>query len=289
MRIVLTGASGQLGSYLVEELTRAGHLVFPWSRRADGERSGLRLRQVDLTDEGAVASALESSDPEVVIHAAAMAATEDVRNDPDAGWAVNVEGTRRLAAWCDARGRRLVFTSTDLVFDGTGGWYREEDEPRPILAYGWTKAEAEKAVIDAPGGTVARVSLLYGPSISGRGSFFDRAISALRAGREQAFFEDEFRTPLDYRTAARAIAHLAEGPPRGPVHVAGIERVSRYELMRRLAVALGIEPGLVRSNRREDVVQPESRPADVSLDSSRMAALLSDLVRPSIEQSILTA
>ena len=127
MRVVLTGASGQLGSYLISELIRGGHQVFPWSRREEGERSGLRLRPVDLTEEAAIDAALASADPEVVIHAAAMAAAEEVRKDPVAGHAVNVDGTRRLADWCTDHGRRLVFTSTDLVFDGSRSWYREED------------------------------------------------------------------------------------------------------------------------------------------------------------------
>jgi dTDP-4-dehydrorhamnose reductase len=289
MRVVLTGASGQLGSYLVEELIRSGHRVFPWSRNAAGSRCGLDLRPVDLTDEAAVHAALAESDPEVVVHAAAMAASDEVRKDPDRGRAINVDGTRRLASWCRVHERRLVFTSTDLVFDGTRPWYREEDDPRPIMAYGRTKAAAEPAVIDIPGGTVARLSLLYGLSSSGRESFFDRALAALRAGHQQVCFEDEFRTPLDYRTAARVLVRLAECGPGGIVHVAGRERVSRFELMRRVAGVLGIDPTLVRSNRREEVSLAEPRPADVSLKTARLEAILPDLHRPSIEGAIVTA
>jgi dTDP-4-dehydrorhamnose reductase len=261
----------------------------PWGRGTECWRYELELRRVDLTDAPAVLAELEAADPEVILHAGAMAAAEEVRAQPARGWAVNVEGTRVLASWCRDRGRRIVFTSTDLVFDGTRSLYREGDEPKPILAYGRTKAEAERIVLDYPGGVVARLSLLFGASSSGRDSFFDRAVAALRTGTTQVFFKDEYRTPLDFGTAARALVRLAEGDSQGIIHVGGRERVSRFELMRRVAAALGIDPSLVRANRRDDVVFAEPRPADVSLDTSRLAALLPDLPRPSIEEAVLTA
>jgi dTDP-4-dehydrorhamnose reductase len=287
MRILVTGASGQLGSYLAHELLRAGKSeLILWSRGTTGSRSGLEIRPVDLADGSALTSALEEADPDLVIHAAAISTADQVRTAPERGWAVNVEGTRRLAAWCGDRGRRLIFTSTDLVFDGARGWYREDDETGPVLAYGRTKAAAEPLVLQIPGGLVARISLLYGPSRAGRASFFDRALASLRAGAPQVFFEDEFRTPLDYATAARTLIRLAENQAGGMVHVAGRERVSRYELMQRAARALGLDPDLVRANRRQDARLAEPRPADVSLETSRLASLLPDLDRPSIETAL---
>ena len=108
----------------------------------------------------------------------------------------------------------------------------------------------------------------------------------LSAGQPQVFFEDEFRTPLDYATAARALIRLAETEAQGIVHVAGRERVSRYELMLRVAGALGLEASLVRANRKADLTLTEPRPADVSLDTSRLDSLLPDLDRPSIENAL---
>ena len=116
-----------------------------------------------------------------------------------------------------------------------------------MLVYGRTKAAAEPLVLQIPGGLVARISLLYGPSRAGRASFFDRALASLRADQPQVFFEDEFRTPIDYATAARTLIRLAENQAGGMVHVAGRERVSRYELMQRAARALGLDPDLVRA------------------------------------------
>jgi dTDP-4-dehydrorhamnose reductase len=199
---------------------------------------------------------------------------------------VNVVATARLAGWCARAGRKLVYTSTDLVFDGSRGPYREGDPAVPVMEYGRTKLGGEAEARKAPGAVVARLSLMYGPAQGGRVSYFDRTVAALRRGEPQTFFEDEFRTPLDYPTAAETLARLAESQFEGLIHIGGLERLSRYGLARRIASALGFEPDLIRANRQCDVTFPEPRPADVSLDTSRLAVLFPDLRRPSVEQAV---
>jgi dTDP-4-dehydrorhamnose reductase len=282
MRVVLTGASGQLGAYLRSALADAGYDVRAWG----GRTAGAPFRPVDLADPEATARALAEDDPGVIVHAAAVSAADAVCRDPGLAWGVNVGATERLARWCAARGRRLVFTSTDLVFDGSRPWWTESDPAAPVLEYGRTKRAAESAVLAAPRGLAARISLLFGPSRCGRPGFFDRAIAALRAGETRAFFDDEFRTPLHYACAAAILTRLVGAEAAGLIHVGGTERVSRYELMRRAAAALGLDPGLVRANRRAAVALAEPRPADVSLATARLAALLPDIARPPIEPAL---
>jgi dTDP-4-dehydrorhamnose reductase len=281
MRIVVTGASGRLGSEVVDRLAREGrHEVFGWSGTERGEPS---WRPVDLVDEHALAEALEETDPEAVIHAAALGSAEAVRRDPARAHAVNVEATRYLAEWASVRGRRLVFTSTDLVFDGSKSWNREDDLARPILAYGRSKLDAEPHVLRVPRGLVARLSLLFGQTRAGIPDFFGQAIDALGRGESRSFFEDEFRTPMHYRTAADILARLVESDAVGTIHVGGRERLSRFELMCRAAIASRIDPDLVRPGRQADADLPESRPVDASLDTTRLANLFPSLERPSIE------
>jgi dTDP-4-dehydrorhamnose reductase len=286
MRVLLTGASGQLGAYLVDHLVAAGHDLVAWSGTEAGHRGGVPLVPVDLADPEATGRALTAADPGVILHAAAVSTADAVRRDPERGRIVNVEATRRLAEWCARRERRMVYTSTDLVFDGSRAWNREDDPADPVLAYGRTKRVAEPSVLAAPRGLVARVSLLFGPSRSGRAASFDRTVAALRRGEPQTLFADEFRTPLDLATAARILVLLAGSDVVGLLHVAGIERVSRYELILRAAKALGIDPAPVRANLQGDVALAEPRPADVSLDTSRLAALFPVLRRPTIEEAV---
>ncbi len=117
-------------------------------------------------------------------------------------------------------------------------------------------------------------------------AYFDQAIQAMRRGEPRAFFEDEFRTPLDYKTTAEILVKLLETDVSGVLHVAGAGRVSRFELMRRIAVAMGLDPGLVRANRQADAPSPEPRPGDLSLDTTKLAGLLPDFRRPGIEEAV---
>ncbi len=286
MTVLVTGASGNLGAYLIDALRLAGHGVVAWSGSVGGERSGVRLVPVDF-EAPDWAGRLDEADPEAILHAAAIASAESVRRDPPRARAINVSATQAIARWASDRGRRLVFTSTDLVFDGSKPWNREDDPAEPVLEYGRTKKTGEAAIREVSGGLVVRLPLMFGPSRCGRPAFFDRAIAALGRGEPQTFFEDEFRTPLDYPTAAEGLVRLLESDVAGIVHLAGSERVSRFGLMARIASALGFDPSLVRKNRQSDAPSPEPRPADVSLDTSRLRGLLPGLPRPTIEAAIV--
>ncbi len=259
------------------------HEVALWSGPSTRDPA---MRPVDLTDSGAVESALAADDPAVVIHAAAVSTADRAFREPRLAHAVNVVATGRIADWCVGRGRRLILVSTDLVFDGRASWRREQDPAQPILEYGRTKRAAEELLDHRPGCLSARLSLLYGPTPCKRPSFFDQAMGTLRAGIPQAFFIDEYRTPLDYASAAAALVALALSDLTGLVHVGGPERLSRFDLMRRAARALGIDPKLVLANHLRDIVFPEPRPADVSLDSSLFVATFPSASRPKIEQAL---
>jgi dTDP-4-dehydrorhamnose reductase len=286
MRIVVTGASGRLGTYLVDRLIVGGHQVFAWSGTTNGLRGGIELRPVDLTDEAEVARALDEADAEAVIHAAAMSSADAIYHAPTRGRVVNVEATRQIAAWAAIHDRRIFFTSTDLVFDGARSWNREEDEAVPILGYGQTKRDAERFVLAVPRGIVARICLLFGPALGGNPGFYDLALAAMARGESRSFFRDEFRTPLDYRSAADIITRLIQSEATGIVHVGGLERLSRFELMQRVAIVRGIDPDLIRPSRQVDATFLEPRPIDVSLDSTRLLSLLPDLERPDIEAAL---
>ncbi len=283
MQILVTGASGRLGSHVVPRLAGLGHEIVAWSGSSSGQRAGIPLKRVDLGDQEAVQSAIEEASPDVVIHTGAMSRADAVRREPARGWNVNVRATEVLCAWAGKHGRRLLFTSTDLVFDGMKSWYREDDPAAPILEYGRTKAAAEAAVLTACRGLVVRLSLLYGPFRADQNCYFDQAIAALLGGRRQAFFEDELRTPLDYGSAAHILVRLAAMDTTGIVHAGGPERLSRFELMQRAAAALGGDRDLAQANRRANAPGPEPRPADVSLDTSLLRALLPGLALPAIE------
>jgi dTDP-4-dehydrorhamnose reductase len=279
MRVLVTGASGQLGTYLLRELRGRADLI-AWSGSRCGDLLGVPLLPVELADPAEVAAAFHAARPDVVIHCAALARIADCYRDPEWARRVNEAATAALAAECGRGGARLVFVSTDLVFDGERGRYREGDPPAPLSVYGRTKRDGEDAARAAPRAAVARLSLLYGPSLNGRASFFDEQTAALRARRNVTLFTDEWRTPLDLATAARALAALAESDVTGLWHVGGPERLSRYEMGVRLAAALGADPSVIVAATRDAVPAPEPRPRDTSLDSSRWRAAFPEVPWP---------
>src|SRR5690348_11824270 len=114
MRILVTGASGQLGGYLLRELRRRGADAAAWAGTRGGRLFGYDLRPVDLTDADAVAAAFGEARPAAVLHAAALANVADCYRDPARARRVNAEGTARLAELAGRAGARLVSVSTDL-------------------------------------------------------------------------------------------------------------------------------------------------------------------------------
>jgi dTDP-4-dehydrorhamnose reductase len=286
MRILLTGASGQLGGYLLRELAKEEPPVVAWSGSRSGPLFGIELQPVELTDADKVAEAFRRAAPTTVLHAGAVTAVGECRRDPEHAQRVNTHATALLAELAKQAGARLLFVSTDLVFDGEKGSYREEDTPAPVSVYGRTKLAAESAVLAVPRGIVTRVSLLFGPSIVGRPYFFDEQVAALRHGRPLTLFSDEWRTPLSLATAARTLLAIVRSDLVGILHVGGPERMSRLEMGQRVADYLGMDPSVIVAMPRNSVPAAEPRPRDTSLDSSHWRELFPKQPWPGLQEAL---
>jgi dTDP-4-dehydrorhamnose reductase len=273
VRILITGASGQLGSYLLRELRNHTDTVVAWSGSRTGELFGFPLRPINVTDKDAVATAFRAARPAAVIHTAALTSLERCFRDPPAAKRINVEATTLLAELAAETRARLLLVSTDLVFGGEQGWYREQDVASPLSVYGQTKLAAEHAALASPDGAVTRVSLLFGPTLGGRPSFFDEQVAALQERRPCTLFEDEWRTPLGLVTAAQWLLAIVNSPFQGFVHMGGPERMSRLEMGQRLAAFLGRDPSVIVPATRTRVASMEPRPRDTSLDSTHCREL----------------
>lgn len=285
MRLCLTGASGQLGSYILRECRRKGETVLAWSGQRQGELFGYPLRPVDLSKPDVIATAFRDAQPDRVVHTAALALVSDCHREPQRAEKINTRGSAILAELSEQAKVPLVYVSTDMVFDGEQAPYREEDAAAPLSVYGRTKAEAERTVLAYPRNTVVRIPLLFGPTLIGRPTFFDQQVLALRQGQRMTLFHDEWRTPLSLLTAARALLALTD--PLGLLHVGGPERLSRLEMGQRLAAFLGCDPTTIVSVSRNSVTAAEPRPADLSLDSSRWRSLFPHQEWPTWEEALI--
>lgn len=259
-RVLVTGASGFLGGYVLARLAQT-----PW------EVVTLAGRDVTVERAGALA-------PDVVVHLAALTHPDECEAEPDRAREANVELTRRLAQGTRGSCRLFVYASTDLVFDGERGRYSEADEPHPVCTYGETKLEGERVAREEAGARafVVRLPLLYGPrrDSGGRPSFAESMIERARAGETVSLYQDQFRAPLYVEDAAESLARLIAEPPSMPLlHLGGSERCSRYEMGVIAFRALGIPLELARAACMADHPTLATRPKDVSLDSAQARAL----------------
>jgi dTDP-4-dehydrorhamnose reductase len=286
MRVLLTGASGLLGGYLLRELKARRLAVVGWPGPMSRLGSTLYSKAGDLGEPGWVSAAFDEVKPELLIHAGALASVEACRRDPEKARLINTLGTSLLAELAAGAGTRMVHVSTDLVFDGQRGNYRETDQTGPLSVYARTKLDAEHAVLGHSGHVVARLSLLFGPSLTGRIGFFDQQLAALRNESPLTLFEDEWRTPLSLAVAARALVTLGLSDFMGIIHVGGPERMSRFEMGTRLAAHLGIHSFKILPVSRASVPAVEQRPRDTSLDSSLWRGQFPEIHWPGFEAAL---
>jgi dTDP-4-dehydrorhamnose reductase len=214
--------------------------------------------------------------PHAVIHTAALADIDYCQAHPEEAHSVNVGLTQALADLCAQNGARLIFCSTDTVFDGEQAPYREDSVPGPVNFYAETKMAAEQIVAGlGPSGIIARLSLVMGLPVLGAGnSFLARMLTALKDGRTVAFPPQEIRTPVDVVTVGRALLELAAGAHRGVFHLAGLTRLNRFEMGQRLAERFGCRKDLVVAQSAKAAPGRAPRPRDVSLDAGQTALRL---------------
>ena len=242
MRVVVTGASGQLGAAVVEDF-RTAHDTVPLTRR-----------DADLTDDAAVAAAVDRVGPEVIVNCAAYNDVDGAEDHPIEALNANAFAVRALARAAERLGATLVHYSTDFVFDGTAVRpYSEEDRPNPRSVYATSKLLGDWFAFDAPRAYVLRVESLFGRAPNGpepRGSVAS-ILNRLMAGESPKVFIDRTISPTYVVDAARATRELVErAAPAGLYHCVNSGACTWFEFARELAHRLGLEAALtpVRTN-----------------------------------------
>lgn len=263
-RLLVTGASGFLGRWIAFFAASRWEVVGTYLQHPV-TIPGVTMVPLDICAPQAVQEAFLAWRPHAVIHTAAFI------GDPSRMHQVIVEGTRHVAEAAAAVRARFIHISTDLVFDGEKGWYTEEDPPQPRLPYGQTKWAAEQIVqATAERPLIVRPSLLC--HLDPPDPRTARALAVARGEADMVFFVDEYRTPAWVTDVAQALLELLARPVTGILHLAGPQRLSRYELAVRLVQAHGLDPTRLRKGYRRDVAP--LRPRDTSLDTTKARRLL---------------
>lgn len=275
MKVLVTGSSGLLGSKLLPILSSRGwSVVAVYNRHEPPGLSGVKRVRLDITDTLRLEDLILKEEPDAIVHAAAYTDVDGCEVNRDYAWRVNVDATRSVMRAARVVNAYLIYVSTDYVFDGEKGLYKETDTPNPINYYGLTKLVGEEIVKSSDIlYAVVRTSAIYGVAGGGKRGFAVYALERLLEGREVYALVDQYVSPTYNGLLAEAIAEMIEARPMGALHVAG-PRMSRYEFAAALARAVGAPVELVKPARMSDMKWVARRPRDSSLDTTRARRLL---------------
>ena len=257
MRVLLTGAGGQLGRELVDAFVGSGHEVVASD-----------LATLDFSDREQALQVVSGVRPDTVVHAGAWTDVDGCEGDPDRAFAVNALGTRHMAEAARTAGARVCYVSTDYVFDGTAGRpYTEWDIPNPLSVYGRSKLAGETVL--GPDDTVVRTSWLCGRH---GGNFVKTVLDRARSGQELTVVDDQHGCPTFADDLANMIRRLVTARLPGTFHVTNQGPTTWYGLAADVVKAAGFDAALVRPIPTVDLQppRPAPRPAYAVLDNAAL-------------------
>jgi dTDP-4-dehydrorhamnose reductase len=258
----VTGSSGLLGRRLVGILRDDYEVVGIDRYVLEGQRD----LAVDITQKQRTIESIESTAPDVVVHTAAETDVDRCESERDLARRINVQGTENIADACSKVEAKLIFVSTDYVFDGKKGSYSETDEPDPISFYGVTKLEAERVVSSTLSNSlIVRTSVLYGWHPT-KLNFATWVLKGLRERQILRLVNDHINSPTLADNLANAIRKAIELESQGILHIAGNERISRFDFARRIARRFDLDESLLLPVQMRDLKWVARRPRDSSLN-----------------------
>ncbi len=267
-RILVLGAGGHIGYHIATGLGDNCDVVPVVGRFLP---HGMRAKSCDITIEDDIAGLVSDARPDVVVNAAALTDADLCQKKPELAQKINVDGALNVAKACARSGAYLIHYSTDLVFDGIKGMYTEEDEINPLNVYARSKADSENITLGANRDTaILRTAIVYGPGSGNGKSFFEASVDRARNNEKVRLFTDQYRSFLYIGDSAKAAIALFEARSKGVYHVAGPDRLSRCDFMLKVFQYLNVSTDSVESISLKDLPDMAPRPADCSLDSSKI-------------------
>lgn len=272
-RILVTGVSGLLGINLALEAAKQ-HEVIGVLHQNTLHDHGFETIQADLLDLDAPAYVMDQAKPDWVINCAALANLDYCEQQPELARRLNAELPGRLAIETVKRGIRFLHVSTDAVFNGEKGNYREDDSPAPISVYARTKRLAELAVKSANPQSLIVRSNFFGWSVSGERSLAEFFYNNLLAGNPVSGFTDRLFCPLLANNLAAILLNMLKNKLRGIFHVASSDHVSKYEFGVAIANRFGLETSLIQPASANSTAAAAPRAANLTLNTSKIAKVL---------------
>jgi len=274
-KILITGSNGLLGQKLARLLVHNAEVEIVASSRGKNKLSQLmpelHFVSLDVTNEQQVDQVIQSEKPTHVIHTAAMTNVDECELNPEACWQLNVSAVQHLVNACGKNNCHFIHLSTDFIFDGAAGPYRETDKPNPVSYYGKSKLAAEELVQRSSGNwAILRTVLVYGVAHDyGRTNIVLWVKNSLEGKKTIQVVSDQFRTPTLVEDLAvgcwLAVAHNAQGI----YHISGKEGLTPYEMALQVADYFQLDKTYIKKVDASTFTQPAKRPPRTGFDISK--------------------
>ncbi len=271
--VLVTGANGFLGYYLVHQLLQKKYKVIATGKgpnRLPYREKNFCYQEMDYTSKDEVSSVFASAQPQVVVHGGAISKPDECEQNRQAAFLSNVTGTSHLLQAAEIQGAHFIFLSTDFVFSGEKGFYKENDERNPVNYYGLTKLLAEDEVMKYPfRWSIVRTVLVYGKTFSGRENIVTNTAKALQQGKALKIFNDQVRTPTYVEDLATGIVAIIAKEKCGIYHLSGQDVKTPYDIAVDTARFLGYDASQIIPVKADEFDQPAQRPAKTGFDISK--------------------
>lgn len=266
MKVLVVGASGLVGSYLMKEFAPRYDTVGTYHHHPPRGTAG--LLPFDITDPASVHTFVSRMQPDVILLAAAQPDVECCEERPEETYQTNVRGTYNVARAAYKERAKIVFYSTDYVFDGKNPPYYEDSEPCPINVYGRQKLEAEYMITQI-GGIVIRTSGVYGRGPAEGKNFALRVIREASARRVVKAPTDQYLSPTYAKNLASITRALVERGESGVFHACG-GAISRYDFAVAVATVFSLDLSLIKPVSSDEMEQKAPRPKAPVMETRKL-------------------
>jgi dTDP-4-dehydrorhamnose reductase len=266
VKLLVTGASGLLGTRICQLAAKQNYEVYS-AHSQHQPQFGIPIK-LDITDGTSLKQIFDKTKPDAVVHSAALSDVDKCEKEKDLAWKVNAEATSDIAQLCHKHNCFLVYVSTDYVFNGEKGNYKETDPTAPINNYGLTKLKGEKEIKQSKAEyCITRTSVMYGSiPAAGKVNFALWLIEKLRKKEETKTVTDQWNSPTLNTDLAEMILEIVKKRITGTFHLAGATRLSRYEFAQKIAETFNLEKNYLLPTSSKEMQWLAKRPKDSSLN-----------------------
>jgi dTDP-4-dehydrorhamnose reductase len=284
-KIFIFGGSGLLGNHAGNYFSNKNYKVYSAYNNHKPLNESLNHIRIDILNQKNIISILKEIKPEIILNCSGLTSVEECEREKKKAMILHEEFPGILAKFSLDEKINYTHISTDHLWDGKKSFYKETDKPSPINRYGYTKAQGEeKVTTNNPNSLIIRTNF-FGKGTYWRESFSDWAIRQLQEGNSFKGFVDVFYTPISISFLLNYMDHLMEHHAKGIYHVAGSERVSKYEFIKKLALLLKLDSNKLQKATYKNSIKIIERPLDMSLNIDKVSKTLK-LDMPNTNKSI---